>query len=584
MSLVNENVITAEEVMRRIRGRLGMGRVSDSSVTAASPQSVRAAFLPRVLPLRATIDEKQAYVVGELLIYDDFDFINNAYQALFRREPDETATRFVDALRQGHLTKVEVLGQLRFSHEGMHHGVHVDGLLIPYKLRTWRRKRYVGPMLGWLISLGQLGRLFDRQATHMAMASAEIQSCRDVANTLAEQVDGRLLSIEAAISELPSSVTVDQLRSELDRHFERIALLEAHVDAHQERLNDASKKEEQLRSELGSQSDRISQFEAHVETLQERLNDASKKEDQLRSELGSQSDRISQLEARVETLQEQLNDTSKKGDQLRSELGSQSDRISQLEAGIDAENSSAQLNGLLNDRNRDDRGLDALYAAFEDEFRGSRDLIRQRIAPYLDFAESIGAGKPATPIFDLGCGRGEWLQLLRERGYIARGVELNRVFIDACRGRGLEVIDGDAISTLRTLQDNSVGLVSLMHLAEHLAFIDLIALIDEALRVLIPGGGLIVETPNPENALVSRWAFYMDPTHRNPLPPDMLRWMVEARGFMFVEIARLFEGRPVDVADYLQDDIPGALVVNELLAPSHASLDYAILARKPVTA
>jgi len=120
-----------------------------------------------------------------------------------------------------------------------------------------------------------------------------------------------------------------------------------------------------------------------------------------------------------------------------------------------------------------------------------------------------------------------------------------------------------------------------MHLAEHLPFTALIVLLDEALRVLIPGGGLIMETPNPENALVSRWAFYMDPTHRNPLPPEMLRWMVEARGFMFAEIRRLFEGRPVDAAAYLQDDIPGAHAVNELLAPSHASLDYAILARKP---
>ncbi|TAN09757.1 MAG: methyltransferase domain-containing protein [Chitinophagaceae bacterium] len=547
MSLVNENLITAEEVMRRIRSRLGMEQVSVSSVTAASPQSASAAFLPRVLRLRASIGVKQAYVVGELLIYDDVDFISNAYQALFRRAPDEAAMGFVNALRQGSLTKVEVLGQLRFSQEGMRHGVHVDGLLFPYKLRTWRRKHYVGPVLGWLISLGQLGRLFDRQASHMAMASAEIQGCRDAANTLAEQVEERLLSIEAAISQLPSSATVHQLRSELDLHFERISLLEALVEKHQERLNDASDKGDQLRSELGSQSERIAQLEADAEKHQERLNDASDKGDQLRSELGLHSDRISQLEA-------------------------------------DVEESSAQLNGLLSNRNYDDRGLDPLYAAFEDQFRGSRDLIRQRIAPYLDFVESVGAGKPTTPIFDLGCGRGEWLQLLRDRGYTARGVELNRVFIDACRGRGLEVIDGDAIATLRTLQDNSVGVVSLMHLAEHLSFIDLIALIDEALRVLIPGGGLIIETPNPENALVSRWAFYMDPTHRNPLPPDMLRWMVEARGFMFVEIARLFEGRPVDVADYLQDDIPGALVVNELLAPSHASLDYAILARKPAAA
>ncbi|MDA3877375.1 MAG: hypothetical protein PF483_09835, partial [Halothiobacillus sp.] len=140
MSQVDENLITAEDVMRRVRGRLGMEQGSPMSSGVVSSEANGARSLPRAPRLRASIDVKQTYVLGELLGCDDLDFVSNAYQVLFRRAPDKNALDFVNALRDGSLTKVEVLGHLRFSQEGMRHGVHVDGLLIPYKLRVWRRK------------------------------------------------------------------------------------------------------------------------------------------------------------------------------------------------------------------------------------------------------------------------------------------------------------------------------------------------------------------------------------------------------------------------------------------------------------
>lgn len=225
--------------------------------------------------------------------------------------------------------------------------------------------------------------------------------------------------------------------------------------------------------------------------------------------------------------------------------------------------------------------FDALYAAFEDRFRGETALVRMRVEPYLELIRGAGAGTPDAPVIDLGSGRGEWLELLREHGLAGRGFDLNRVFLEHCRQLGLQVDEADAIEGLRAMSDSSVGAVTSMHLVEHLPFEQVVALIDEALRVIRTDGVLVLETPNPENPVVGSHLFYMDPTHRNPLPPEMLRWLVEARGFVDVRIERLTVARETNAPTPLGSDIPGATTINRLITPLHAALDYAVIARRP---
>jgi 2-polyprenyl-3-methyl-5-hydroxy-6-metoxy-1,4-benzoquinol methylase len=143
------------------------------------------------------------------------------------------------------------------------------------------------------------------------------------------------------------------------------------------------------------------------------------------------------------------------------------------------------------------------------------------------------------PVLDLGCGRGEWLELLREEGLRARGVDLNRMLVEACRQQGLEVVDGDAIGYLRSLPDASLGVVTAIHLIEHLPFDAFVKLLDETVRVLKPGGVTIFETPNAENVLVGSNTFYLDPTHRNPLPSAVVKFLAEARGLCRLEVMPL---------------------------------------------
>jgi O-antigen chain-terminating methyltransferase len=215
------------------------------------------------------------------------------------------------------------------------------------------------------------------------------------------------------------------------------------------------------------------------------------------------------------------------------------------------------------------------YRAFEDRYRGDRGVIRQRLLAYAPFLAPLATLAPRPAALDLGCGRGEWLELLGEQGLQARGVDLDAGMLAACVERGLQVEQTDAVAALRACADNSLALVSAFHLVEHIPFAVLQTLIDEALRALQPGGLLIMETPNPENLSVGATSFYLDPSHEKPLPPALLGFLADYAGFGRQRTVRLQE--PAALHDAAQ---PVTLIdVLENVSP-----DYAIVAQKPASA
>ena len=215
---------------------------------------------------------------------------------------------------------------------------------------------------------------------------------------------------------------------------------------------------------------------------------------------------------------------------------------------------------------------DDFYRAFEDKFRGSRELIKSRLQVYLPFVQPLLLFHPSAKAVDLGCGRGEWLELLTENGFEAQGVDLDDAMLSACRERGLCVQTGDALVFLRALPDQSQAIVSGFHIAEHLPFKTLQALVQDALRVLVPGGLLILETPNPENLVTGTSVFYLDPTHLRPLPPQLLAFLPEYTGFKRSKVLRLQES-----PDLSKGSISLLNVLNGV------SLDYAVVAQKEGT-
>jgi SAM-dependent methyltransferase len=215
--------------------------------------------------------------------------------------------------------------------------------------------------------------------------------------------------------------------------------------------------------------------------------------------------------------------------------------------------------------------LDSLYWSLEEGLRGTPEQIKQDAKVYLPVLEKAGV---TSGILDVGCGRGEWLEVLKEAGLEAKGIDNNRLQVQHCRSLSLDVVESEALAYLASVEDASLNAITAFHFAEHLPLETLVRLLDEAARTLKPGGLLILETPNPENLLVGSCNFYLDPSHNKPIPIPTMRLLVEARGFHCQEIMKLHPvpNVQIEVVDQLTSH------VNHFL---YGPMNYAVVARKP---
>jgi len=169
------------------------------------------------------------------------------------------------------------------------------------------------------------------------------------------------------------------------------------------------------------------------------------------------------------------------------------------------------------------------YVGFEDRFRGTERDIRSRFAAYA----SLFAG--ASDVLDVGCGRGEFLGLLREQGVTARGVELNHEMAELCRARGLDVTEGDAAGYLEGLPDGAIGGLFAAQVVEHLEPGYLMRFLELAYDKLRPGSRIVLETINVDCWSAFFGPYLRDVTHVRPLPPETLRFLLTASGFQRVD-------------------------------------------------
>ena len=211
--------------------------------------------------------------------------------------------------------------------------------------------------------------------------------------------------------------------------------------------------------------------------------------------------------------------------------------------------------------------------AFETAFRGTREELLDRYADLAD--QLVGCG----PVLDIGCGRGELLTLLAERGVEAWGVETDAALVDAAVADGLDVRHADGIASLRDAEPGSLGGVTLIQVIEHLTSqqaVDLVALAADRVRV---GGKVVIETVNPQSLYVYAHAFYVDPTHVRPVHPAWLLFLFKEAGFGETRIDWRSPPPAVDRLQPVGDEVHDANVdrLNQLL---FAAQDYALVATR----
>jgi len=462
MTASNPKKLTIDELMSRIRAKVMQRRGESDLVFKTDPVLVEDVANHFSLPRLAKTEKiatKASYTISDFTNYHDEAFIHNAYLGVLKRLPDRLGGDiYLKKLRSGTLSKIEILGRLRYSPEGRIRRVKIRGLLPVFISKLINKLPVLGYFTSLITALVSLPKIMRNQQKFENYTDYHFNKFTAIINQTAEQV-------EAAINKLTteSKTMADQFRVELEP-IKDIRLMVKDLDERLARVIDV--------------------HELSCKTQQTLL-------------------------ARVNNLENEL--------------------ISQRKL----------LTSLYHEEQLEETQFAEFYAGFEDKFRGTRQDIKERQKVYLSYIEKAKVGHADSPIIDIGSGRGEWLELLTEHDLFAKGIDINQTFINYCQAQGLFVEKADALAYLSVLEDNSVGAITGFHIIEHLPLKTLVKLLIQCHRVLKPGGLIIFETPNPENLMTGACNFYLDPTHRNPIPPAAAAYLIEARGFGQLEVLKL---------------------------------------------
>lgn len=493
------------------------------------------------------------YRLSELLAYEDREFVRTAYRAILGREPDvDGLDHHLHNLRSGKIDKTGIIENLRSSDEGKQRQVRIRGLKPPI-IRRLRHVPYLGYFIRWIRAFLYLPNLEQQASPKLSIAAHHaLQNF----TSYRIQVNDELSSLRELVTDASDAVAM---------------LTESVVGvAH---LRDELIDQQALQQGLASMRQSVSQIEADLPKITAEMLKWQSSQELLFQELRSHAAFFQELliqEQRVIVdtqkvahgiLQDRLEELQQQQQQLEIQFRQHEQRFMTLPDEVHRPLAVSKDVAVSHPPDSDQsHHLDGLLAAFGRQFRGDTEQIAARLRNYLPQLRTshLEIGHASAAILDLGCGRGEWLKILREHNYIARGVDSNRLLAEECRRAGLAVTNEDAVAALRNLPAGSLGAVTGFHIIEHLPFEILVELLDETVRVLRPGGVAIFETPNPKNLIVAACNFYSDPTHQRPVYPETIQFLLQNRGFKDVRLeyinpveVNLFEGaqqngRPLD--------------------------------------
>ncbi len=589
MKETDMEAIDVDELMEKIKTEVKRRKMQGGEAGDVSSDPCHVGdFAPDTARESAPLEYKEdGYLIDDFMKYHDEDFMTKAYQGILMRSADPSAFEyFLSNLRSGKMTKAEVLGRLRYTPEGRVRHVRIQGLFWNFFIQSSFRMPVFGYFMRLMTAILNLPKIVRNLQTMEGSAFTQLKNQRDGLCGVSDTFQAKMGTFQSEMDDFQSRMddvatrygdVVTALGRKADM-AEVSGLLQQKADTHE--VIDRLKHKADLwvveaLKERKADHDALEEVAAQKADREElaELNEKKVGREELVAVSEAKAD-VKDLIAMGETI----------GGQIQSILGQIKDHklnvvdqdrrlrllLEEARKRLPEALSTEQIQKMVAE---EDHILNAVYVGFEDKFRGTREDIKGRQKIYLPFLRAARAGTRRRPVLDVGCGRGEWLELLKEHQLAAMGVDANQVMQRMCEDLGLQVEMGDAVEFLIDQKPNTLGAVTGFHIVEHLPTGKMVALFDEALRVLKPGGIVIFETPNPENILVGSCTFYTDPTHKRPIPPDTLLYLIENRGFVGPEIVR---SSPLNYAPYSGED-----ALKHIFHRFNMEQDYAVIARKP---
>ena len=483
--------------------------------------------------------------LADLTRYDDEIFVRRMYALLLGRTADpEGMSYHLAMLRKGDASKVDLIYAMCYSEEGKLKGVAVKGLDEEYrKMERWKKKRALYkkiPVVGKIVyCLDEIKRI----------------------NIRLENEQRQKESFREYISELKTDL--NNVRNELEQNDIRIdslRLLDLKLTDAEYRISEMSKEKILLEKNLRNNNEilekQYKEFSSRISSAEENLrnNNILLEKHEKEWNCYNSSDKIMMDKLTVEV--SNLKGSSR---QAREIIIDGIDTVKNLNAVSDHDDYNA---------------ID--YFDFENHFRGSREHIKDVEKIYIPYFE----GK--KNVLDLGCGRGEFTELLMEHGIGVTGVDQYSPYVEYMKMVGLPAVQEDALQYLNG--QNEVDGIFLGQVAEHLKSEQIVALLELAYNKLEKGCFLIMETPNPKSLAIFSESFYKDPSHRNPIHPDTLKYLAEKAGFAEVDVLFTDSSRMPYKIPALKPNDEGYnefnTAMNRVSELLYGSQDYAIIAKK----
>ncbi|WP_018248110.1 class I SAM-dependent methyltransferase [Orenia marismortui] len=451
------------------------------------------------------------------------------------------------------------------------------------KLLSW----YINPIVGQQKSFnGSVTRTLNELYKFTKGIIPNINSNYNEINMLKGQINCLTQSIEEIRSrENKFRSEIDQTKIEINDLKEGINDLELEIVNSREKIYEVEAEINNMEERVYERIENLTKKSNDREnTIKEIINEIEMKVNSSKEEVYERIENLTKKSNdRENTIKEIINEIEIKVNSSKEEIY---ERIENLaKKSNDRENTIKEIEKNITNINNETQdkseAIDFDYLEFENKFRGSEELIKNRMKKYFNYF------REKSNVLDIGCGRGEFLELLQKGNVNSKGIDINKQMVEHCQNKGLDVVRSDAIEYLEQVEDGSLDGVFMGQVVEHLDLNYLLKVIELIDKKLTENGIFIAETPNPQSIYIYANAFYIDPTHVKPVHPATLKYLIERYSLEVMEVqgasAIPEENKLLTIHDeYLKNDNLEKLnsnwdKLNNLLFNYR---DYAIVAKK----